>query len=200
MKKVIFPALIIIAACIILLAFFQPWARVQASVTGVSKDLVDQASGELKDTPVAAKFINKLKSVTDTISGFGDIEIKSQVSGYNVPRMVNNDTSKVALTLAQIMFKSTEGLDWKSYLVYVLPLCAILCAVLSVIGTRQKVAVLVMLIVSGAISLVGLYNLHTMDLGTASIKITIADGLWNSMHAFLFIAAASLAWLVVDRK
>jgi len=200
MKKIIFSTLVIIAACVIVLAFFQPWARVQASVTGVSKDLMDQASGELKDTPAAAKFINKLKGVTDAISGLGDIEIKTQVSGYNVPRMVNNKTSKVALSLAQIMFKSTEGLDWKSYLVYALPLCAILCAVLSVIGTRQKMAVLVMLILSGAISLAGLYNLHTMDIGTASIKITIAEGLWDSMHAFLFIAGTSLAWFIVDRK
>jgi len=200
MKKTIFTALIAIAACVIIVSFFQPWAGVKTSVTAVSKELTDKADGELKDTPLAGKFIKKFSAITDQIAGLGDIEIKTQVSGYNVPRMVNSDISKVALSLAEIMFKSTEGLGWKSYLVYVLPVSAVLCVFLVIVGAKKRIALIMALLVSGGISLVGLYNLHTMDLGTIAIKVSIASGLWNTMHAFLFIAGVTLVWLIVDRK
>ncbi len=200
MKKTIFTALIAIAACFIIVSFFQPWAGVETSVTAVSKELTDKAGGELKDTPFAGKFIKKLSNITDKIADLGDIEIKTQVTGYNVPRMVNSDTSKVALSLAQIMFKSTEGLTWKSYMVYVLPVSAVLCVFLVIVGMKNKIALIVAFLVSAGLSLVGLYNLHTMDLGTIAIKVTITYGLWNTLYAFLFIAGVTGVWLITDRK
>jgi len=200
MKKGILITLVLIAAAVIVFSFFKPWAHVSASVTGVSKELADAADDKLKDTPFAGKFVSKFKEVTDTIAGMGDIEVKTSVSGYDIPRMVNNKTSKVALSLAEVLFKSTANLDIKSYLVYLLPVFGVLCAFLAFTGLANKFLVVVMTVISGAVSLVGLYNLHTMDMNTVAIKITIAAGLWHTMYAFLFIAFVGLIWLVIDRK
>lgn len=200
MKKAILTGLIVITAAVIVFSFFKPWAHVSASVTQVSKELAGAADDKLKDTPFAGKFVSKFKQVTDTIADMGDIEIKTSVSGYDIPRMVNNKTSKVALSLAEVLFKSTENLDMKSYLVYLLPIFGVLCAFLAFMGLKNKLSILAMTIIGGAVSLVGLYNLHTMDMNTVAIKITIATGLWHTMYAFLFIAFIGLIWLVIDRK
>ncbi|MGB2630427.1 MAG: hypothetical protein WBD24_06185 [Candidatus Omnitrophota bacterium] len=200
MNKIIFPGLIIIASLVTVLCFFQPWASVAASVTGISKELTSAADKSLKDTPFAGKFIKKADEVTTAISKYGDIEIKTTVRGNQIPAMVNNKTSKVALSLTQVFFKSAEGLDKKSYLVYLLPLFGILCGALAVLGTKNKLYVIVMTAIGGAISAGGLYNLLTMDVSSAAVKISIRYGLWHTMYAFLFICAVGIAWLVAGKK
>ena len=129
----------------------------------------------MKDAPLAGKVVKKISSITDAIAELGDVEIKTTVRGSQVPALVNNQTSKVALSLAQVMFKSAEGIDKKSYLVYLLPLLGIACAALAVIGLKNKLFVGVMLVISGAVSIGGLYNLYTMDIGSQAVKISIED-------------------------
>ncbi|MEA3490005.1 MAG: hypothetical protein U9R44_06690 [Candidatus Omnitrophota bacterium] len=196
MNKTIFPVLIILASIFIVAAFFMPWARVATSVTGVSKEL----TGSVSKTPIAGKVVGDLTRVTDAISAFGDIEIKTTVRGYKIPAMVNSDTSKVALSLAQILFKGAEGIDKKSYLVYLSPILAILCGLLAALGIKSRIYVLILIIISGVISTAGLYNLYTMDVNSMAVKITIAKGLWYTMYSFLLMFLAGIAWQVLDWK
>lgn len=196
MKKLFFVTLVCIASALIIVAFFMPWAEVAASVSGISKEV----TSSVKDTPFAGKIVGKISDVTDAISEMGDISIKSRVSGFDVPRMANDKTSKVALSLVEVFFKSAENIDMKSYLVYVLPLLAIVCVILAILGIKNKLFVAIMLIISGIVSIGGLYNLYTMDVSSAIVKITIKDGLWYSMYAFMFIFLVSILWLVWDRK
>ena len=200
MKKLIFSGLVIAASAIIIMSFFMPWAKVQASVTKASKELTGYADKELGDSPFAGKFIKKLDEVTGAISTMGDVEIKSIVRGYKIPALVNSDSSKVALSLAQVLFKSAKGIDKKSYLVYLLPIFAVICAFLVIIGLKNKLYILLMTIIGGAISIGGLYNLLTMDLSSTIVKISIERGLWYTMYAFLLIFLVGIAWLVLDRK
>ncbi|MFQ5952518.1 MAG: hypothetical protein ACE5JK_03830 [Candidatus Omnitrophota bacterium] len=200
MKKVIFAGLIIAASVVIVIAFFMPWANVDASVTGISKELTKAAEGPLEKTPFAGKFLKKLDEVTTAIGEIGDVEIKTTVRGNQIPAMVNNKTSKVAISLAQVFFKDTEGLDKKVYLVYLLPLFGIICASLAVLGLKNKIYVLIATVIGGAISITGLYNLYTMDIPSLVVKISIQKGLWHTMYAYLAICLAGIAWLVLDRK
>lgn len=200
MKKQIFLGVIIAACAVIIIAFFMPWANVKTSVMGVSKGLTDAASGSLKDSPVAGKIIGGLDKVTGTISQFGDIEIKTTVRGYAVPVLVNNKTSRVALSLAQILFKSAEGVEWKSYLVYLMPLFGIVCALLAVSGLKNKIYIIIMVAIGGVIAIGGLYNLSTMDMANPVVKISIQKGLWYTMYAFLLIFVTGITWLAMDGK
>jgi hypothetical protein len=200
MKKLIFSGLVIAASAIIVMSFFLPWAKIQTSVTGVSKELTGYADKELGDSPFAGKFIKKLDMVTGAISSMGDVEIKSIVRGYKIPALVNSDSSKAALSLAQVLFKSAEGIDKKSYLVYLLPIFAVVCAFLAIIGLKNKLYVLLMAVIGGVISIGGLYNLLTMNISSMVVKISIEKGLWYTMYAFLLICLVGITWLASDRR
>jgi len=200
MLKGILTILIIAASVVIVLSFFMPWAKVSVSAMGISKELATLAGTKLKDTPAAGKVADRLKSITGAISSFGDIDVKTTITGYHIPQMVNNKTSKVALSLTQILFRSTKGLDLKSYLVYLVPALGILCGLLAIFGLAKRSYVVLVIIISGVVSGAGLYNLYTADLGSVALKITIAEGLWNSMYAFAFIFLAGILWFISDKK
>jgi hypothetical protein len=200
MKKLIFLGLIVIAAAVIIAAFFMPWAKVDVSVTGVSKELASGAEGTVGKLPLGKKVISDIDKVTSAIDDLGGVNIQTKVSGYNIPNLVNNKTSKVALSLAEILFKSVKDLDLKSYLVYLLPLLAIACVLLALLGAKNKAYLIIMVIISGAVSIGGLYNINTMDTGSLAVKISIERGMWYTMYAFLFICAAGIVWFILDRK
>ena len=200
MKNKILAGLVVIAGAIIVVSFFMPWANVVVSVTGVSKELTGIAQKDLGGTPIAGRVIDKLEAVTDTIASFGDVKIKTSVSGYDIPTLVNSKTSKVAISLTQIMFKSAKNVDMKSYLVYLLPLLGIACVLLSLLGLKNKIFVVPILIISGIIAFVGLYNLHTADFTSIALKMRIEGGLWNTMHAFAFIFLIGIIWLLTGKK
>lgn len=199
MDKRILPALVLVAAAIIVWSFFMPWANVKASVTKVARSLTDKA-GPLKEAPLAGKIISELREVTDAIDAFGGINIKTTVRGYDIPRLVNSKTSKVALSLAQILFKGTEGLGLKSYLVYLLPIFAFVSAALAVLGVKATQAVIAMLAVSGVVSMGGLYNLYTADFSNLVVQVVIEKSLWQTMYAYLFIFLVSAIWLILDKQ
>jgi len=201
MKKLFFQAVIVAASAVIVVSFFTPWAKISASVTGVTKELTGYADKELGDAPVAGKVIKKLDQITSAISSMGDVDIKTTVRGVDIPTLVNAKSSKVALSLAQILFKSAEDIDKKSYLVYLSPLLAILCAVFAVFGTKNRVFVVLLLIISGILSIGGLYNLSTMTTTVSpGVKIIIQKGLWYTVYAYLAIFLAGIAWLASERK
>ena len=196
MKKEILIGLVAAACVLIIISFFMPWAKIATSVTGVSKEV----TSKLKGTPFAGKFLKEIDKATTAIGEVGDISIKMSVSGFNVPNMVNSKTSKVAISLMEILTKSNKNLELKSYAVYLLPLFGLICVALSLVGSKNKIAVIAMLVLSGAIGVVGLYNLSTIDVSSIAVKVTIEKGLWYTMYSFLFIFFVSIAWLVVDRK
>lgn len=196
MKKMIFPGLIVCAAIVVIAAFFMPWANVNTSVTGISKGFL----GAVKDTPIASKFAGELDKATDVIGALGDVNIKTVVTGYNIPNFVNSETSKVALSLTQILFKSVEGLDWKSYLVYLIPLFAIICAALSILGTKKKLYIIPIVIIGLVIFFEGVYNIKTADLSSMAVQISIQKGMWLTLYAFLFMALTGGVWLVLESR
>lgn len=196
MKKMFFTALVCVATALIIVAFFMPWATVATSVTGISKGL----TGALSGTPVAGKIVGDIEKATDVIGQLGDVSIKSTVSGYQVPILVNDDTSKVAISLAQMFFKDAQDLDKKSYLVYLLPILGIMCAGLAILGRGNKISIILMILLSGGVAGAGLYHLYTMDISSLVVKISIKNGLWYTMYSFLFIAVVGLVELVIRDK
>jgi hypothetical protein len=88
----------------------------------------------------------------------------------------------------------------KSYLVYLLPLLAVFCGIAGVLGLKNKLYVMLALVLSGGVSIAGLYNLHTTDLSSLIVNISIGKGLWLTMYAFLFIFFVNIVWLISSRK
>lgn len=200
MAKLISAGLIIVCCIVIIASFFAPWARAKVNVTKVASGLVSSAESTLKNAPFAGKFISGLNTTTTVIGSLGDIEVKTEISGYDIPTMINKKSSKTALSLAQVFAKETEGLDRKSMLVYLLPLFAVSCIALTVIGLKNKLVIIPMALVSGAISMIGLYKLFTVNLSSLSIEITIMNGLWQTLYGYLLIFVLAIIWFIMDRR
>lgn len=200
MKKIIFAGSIIVCALLIIVSFFMPWAKATVNATKVAKDLSDSASGKLQNTPFAGKFLKQFDKATNAIGDLGDIEVKTTVSGYDIPTMTHKKSSHVAIQLAQILFKDAKDLDKKSMLVYLLPLFAIACIALAIIGLKYKVSVIAAAIIGGAIGIGGLYKLMSTDLSGLPVQISIENGLWQTMYGYLLICILSIAWLVMESK
>lgn len=200
MVKKIFLILVIIASMVILRAFFMPWAKVKTSVVKASRELTTDAGGKLAKFPKIKEAMKELARVTDLVEALGDIEVETTVSGYNIPMLVNKKTSKVALPLMQVLFEDSKNLDMKSYLVYFLPVLGIVCIFLGIWGLRYKLSILFMMILSGAVSIIGLYNLKRAGLSAPAVTIVIEKGLWYTLYAFLFIFFVSILWLLTDKK
>ena len=200
MKKAIFAGGVVVCALIIIASFFMPWAKATVSATKVAKNVANSASGKLQNTSFGGKFVQGLNQATNAIGNLGDIEVKTTVSGYDIPTMTSKKSSHVAIQLAQLLFKDAKDLDKMSMLVYLLPLFAIVCIALAVIGLRYKVSVIASAIIGGVIGIGGLYELIATDLSKLPVQITIENGLWLTMYGYLLICILSIAWLVMKPK
>ena len=200
MKKMIFAGSIIVCAIIIIASFFMPWARASVNATKVAKNLADSASGKLQNTSFGGKFLQGFNQATNAIGNLGDMEVKTTVSGYDIPTMTSKKSSHVAIQLAQLLFKDAKDLDKKSMLVYLLPLFAIVCIALAIIGLKYKASVIAAAIIGGVIGIGGLYELIATDLSKLPVQISIENGLWQTMYGYLLICIFSIAWLVAGEK
>lgn len=201
MRRIVLLALVVICALAIVHAFFMPWAKASTSATKVANRLAKSATGGmLENTPFAGNFIRGLDKATDKISELGDVQIKTAVSGYNIPTLINKKSSQVAIAIASAMFKDVKDLDKKSMLVYLLPLLALLCIGLAIVGIKNKITLIVMAVLSGGIAVGGLYNLMTINLSDLPIQISIEQGLWQTMYAYLIISVIGIVWIVLDLK
>jgi len=195
MKKMVLSYLVYVAGAAIIIAFFMPWATIATSAMGISK----QVTGALSETSFGGKFAKELDKATDALSEMGDVTIKNTVSGYQIPKMVNDETSKVAISLAQMFFEDAKDLDKKSYLVYLLPILGIACALLAFFGREKIVYIIPMVLLSGITAVVGLYKLYTTDVSSLAVKISIENGLWYTMYSLLFICIVGIIWFVMDK-
>ncbi len=198
MSKIIYDSffviLVILAGIIIVISFFLPWVSADTSVVRASK-AITKAAGPLEGVPFFGDVLGGIKNATDVVRDIGDIDLDTVVSGRNIPKMVNERSSKAALSFMQSYWKEARDLDKKAMLVYLMPVCAFICVLLAMVGMRYIVSIIFMGIVSGLISLGGLYNLNTMNISNEVVTITIEKGLWHTMYAYLFIFILSIVWL-----
>ena len=198
-KNLIFIVLVIVAGLVIIKSFFLPWALASTSVGRVSGQVHRSINDSFGSLPFVGKVMAGIKETSGVVQELGaDIDINTVVSGYNIPRMVNNKSSKIALSFAQSFFGDVKGLDKKSMLVYLMPLLAVVCIMLAIAAMRYKISILLMLIISGAISIGGFYTLNTMNLSNELVDIVIGKGLWRTMYGYLWIFIISIFWLGSD--
>jgi hypothetical protein len=198
MRKVIMLSLVVICAIAIVHGFFMPWAKAGTSAGKIAKGATGAVSGVGKQVGLGGLF-GSVEKATDKVTSAADVVgIKMSVSGYDIPKMMNTKSSQVAVALAGIFIKDAKNADLKSYAVYLMPILALVCIALAVLGMKNKIALIVMAVVSGGISLGGLFTLMTTDLNNAVVAISIENGLWQILYAYLLICVVGVAWVVTD--
>lgn len=200
MRKIVLLALVVICALAIVHAFFMPWAKASASAGKMAKGVSGSITGVGKKAPLMGGLFGKIENVSEKVTGAADmVNIKMAVSGYNIPNMMNTKSSQVAVALAGIFLKDAKDADKKSYAVYLMPILALACIGLAIMGMKNKIALIVMAVMSGGIALGGLYKLMTTDLSNMAVAISIENGLWQTLYAYLLIFVISIVWIVTDK-
>ena len=198
--------------------FVLPWAHLDMREPSVMKQVrglanVQQPAAVQGVTDTAKKGIQKglsqLGRVTATIrrgaeTVTGDLptmsDIPDHISGIQIPQLANQSNAKVAMAVMEMLMNERQHIGAKSYLVYVLPGLALLCALLvTALGSALAVSLGTALL-AAAVAGVGFWKLTTTDTTALFIAITIGEGLWMSLWGYVAIAAGGLLTALARRK
>jgi len=167
MKKLLSLAMPILAA-IVIVAFFLPWVNVEsAAVSAVSKVLTGKGA-----------------AVVDNISAF------------DVPILANSSESRLIISIIKIFNPNITNADKKSFLIWGIPLLAMLIVIANRILGKNKIANLVIGILGVVIFAVALFKISTTDLDKLVIQVNIGIGVWLTLYAFLGMGILSVVELM----
>ncbi len=125
----------------------------------------------------------------------GKIREARQLNGAQIPRFVNSETSKTAMALAEHFSRKRERLGLKSYLVYLLPVIALLLGFLAMRWTGRVVAALIAVVAFGVAG-EGSWQLLIVNAKPSIIWIWIGPGLWLSMTGYASLGLTAIARVI----
>jgi hypothetical protein len=164
-----------VLAIVIVISFFLPWAHVESQAVGVfSKMLVGKAQ-----TSIAS------------------------VSGFSIPRMANSEDSRLAISVIKIFNPDVTNADKKSYLIWLVPIFAVIAAMVFFFLGSNKWVNLVLGVICVLIFALDMYKISTTELDKLVLNIRIGAGLWTTIWAFLgmgLVGIASFIGLTLKKK
>jgi len=164
---------ITILAALVFVAFFLPWAHVEAQAVGaVSKILTGKAQANI-----------------------------SSISGFDVPIMANSPDSRFAISVIKIFAPNVKDADKRSFFIWVVPLLAVAMAFVMFLAGSNKLASLAIAVIGIAIFAVGVYKINTINLNKLVLNVRIGLGLWLVFWGYLGIGVAALLnFLKLNKK
>ena len=154
-----------VLVAVIFISFFLPWIKVESPAVGtISKILTGKEQA--------------------VISG---------ISGYAVPVLANSEESRFMISVIKIFNPGIQNADKKSYLIWVVPLLALIMLVVKLFLDKNKWINLAIGLIGSLIFLVAVYKLNTTDLDKLVLKVSITPGLWLILLAYLGIGLLCLA-------
>jgi len=185
-----------VSAGLAVCAFFIPWAKIelrepdlvrQLRQTAQEQGLVDHLTKKIGR--VAVQVRQGAETVTGELPSLSDIP--RQVSGVQIPQMANQKNAQVVIALVELLTKTRQRIGLKSYVVYLVPAVALLCAGLLTVLGRAPVATIAVGVVCAGIAGAGFWKLLTTNTSTLFVAITIGQGLWLSLWAYVGLAVAA---------
>ena len=164
MNKIYYPALVVLVA-VIVVSFFLPWVSVKSEAVGT----------------FAKVLTGKNQAVLDEISGF------------RIPILANGDDARLMISIIKISNPKVENADKKSYLVWTVPLLALALLSGGAFFGKNKLFNLVMGIIGIAVFAAAVYKIQTTDMDKMVLKVTIVNGLWLTLYAYLAIGILGIA-------
>ena len=164
--------LMLFLVIVIVVAFFLPWISVESAVVGkVSKILTGKTQATI-----------------------------GSVSGFKVPILANSEESRLMIAVIKIFQPDITNADKKSFLIWVIPLLAV---VIFLVGNAPKTNQWIRLVfgVLGILIFVGVtYKIITTDLDKMIIKVNIEYGLWLIIFGYLGIGILQIGEFLKLRK
>ena len=156
--------IILILAIVIFVAFFLPWVSVESEAVGQFSKLI---TGE------------KQASVM-------------KISAFRVPIMANGPDARLMISIIEIFNPNITNADKKSYLIWSIPLLAVILRLLNYFFAKNKWLNFVFALIGILIFAVATYKIKTTDLNKVVINVKTAAGLWLTLWGYLGIGLVSL--------
>jgi hypothetical protein len=180
-----------------LIGFVQPWAHIDLREPEAIRQVREGTPlGGLLDTfkdkagRIAVTVKRGAETITGELPGLGDIP--KSVSGIQIPRMANQEGSKVAIALLELFTNTRQHIGLKSYAVYLVPGLVVLGGGLLLLGFGRRPLVGWSLAgAAAAVAAIGFWKLLTTNTTALFIAITIGPGLWLSLWAYVGLAASA---------
>jgi len=164
--------IMLVLVIVIVVAFFLPWISVESAVVGkVSKILTGKTQATI-----------------------------GSVSGFKVPILANSEESRFMITIIKIFQPDITNADKKSFLIWAVPLLAVVIFLVSNSSKANKwtylaFGVLGILIFAGAT-----FKILTTDLDKVVMKVNIGYGLWLILFGYLGIGILQISEFLKLKK
>ena len=178
-------ALAWLSAAVALIGFVQPWAYLDLRDPSLGK--LDSLTKRLGRVTIEVK--HGAERVTGELPSLNDIP--KQVSGIQIPHMANREDAKLATAIMELLTNTSNNIGFKSYAVYLLPGLALLGAVLLTRFVGNRFVPVALAASASLIAAYGFWKLLTTNTKTLLMAITIGQGLWMSLWAYVGLAAAA---------
>lgn len=161
----IFAGLIVLLTLLIIIAFFMPWVRIesQAVVGELSKLLTGKEE-----------------------------KISQSLSGFQVPAMANQQDARLAIAVMKIINPESQKVDQESYLIWLVPLLAVVILILSIILAQNQWVHLAGGAIGVLIFIIGLYKINSMHMDQTFLNVSIESGIWLTLWAYLGLGLVEL--------
>lgn len=155
MKIVNFVSLILVV--LIFVSFFLPWVHIES-----------QAAGRL----------------TEFLTGKSQATALS-VSGFNIPILANRSDSRLMISVIKIFNPDITNADKKSWLVWLVPVLAVILFLFSFFIADNRWFNLILAILGVMIFVLGFYKIATTDLDKVVLNLRIGLGVWLTLWGYL---------------
>ena len=149
----------IIMVTIIVISFFLPWVQIESQQVGAF-----------------SKMLTGKRQVT-----------LDRMSAFQVPLRANSSEARLAMSVLKIFAPNMQNADKKSFLIWIVPLCAVGMFLLRNILNKNMLVHLGIGVAGCLIFIIGLIKIVTADLDKLVLNVRIAPGLWLTLVGFLGI-------------
>jgi hypothetical protein len=146
-----------ILAVIIFVSFFLPWMKVESPMVG---------------------------TLTKVLTGKSQSEI-TRISGFDIPILANGPDARLMISIIKIFNPNIKNADKKAWLIWSIPLFAIIIFLLSLAMMNKPWFNLAIGIIGILIFVIGAYKIKTTDLDKLVLNVRIAVGVWLTLWSFL---------------
>ncbi len=160
-----------LCAVVIVAAFFLPWISVESGAIGTMSKLLT----------------GKRQATIDAVSGF------------RVPILANSKDSRFMIDVIKIFNPGVKDADKKSWLIWGVPLFALLLWGIFPTLKDRKWFVIGLGVIGIGIFIAGVYYIVTTDLNKVVLHVKIAAGLWMTLVAYLGMGLTGF-WLAFVKQ
>jgi len=153
---------------VIFISFFLPWVHVESPMVG---------------------------TMAKVLTGKRQAEIAG-ISGFDVPVLANGPDARLMISIIKIFNPGITDADKKSWLIWGVPIFAVLIFLASLFLGNNKWFNLAIAVIGIAIFIVAVYKIKTTDLDKLVLNARIGLGLWLTLCGYLGLGLLSAAGFV----